>query len=524
MIQVLGSKIRSWVSKNKLEFLLLVIILAVGTFLRLYKIDQYMTFLGDEGRDVIVVRNLLVHSDPILIGPGSSVGNIYLGPLYYYMMAPALLLANFSPVGPAVMVALFGVATIFFLWFVIRTWFPNLTMVALLVSLLYAVSPTTIIFSRSSWNPNIMPFFALLTIWSISRAWAGSYKWLLIAGVSFAFVLNSHYLGVLLAPVILIYWIASLRAIKKNVTRNKRQETRKFLSSSLISFFLFLLLMSPLLIFDLRHNFQNFKAMIEFVSHPEGSFKGVGVAIESISAVYTQLFTRLLAGRNEAVGLWTAVISTIFLVNILMLRKRKTKIPKPPYIVFLWLMFGVVGLAFVQKEIYDHYLGFLFPVPFLLLALVAKRTVDIMPRTEGLRYVMPALTVLAFGVLIVVSIQNSPLKDNPSRQLARSRDVTQKILDVVGSKPFDLAVLATSNYEDGYRYFLEVAGATVLHADPWHTETISDTLMVVCEKPEQECRPTLDPKAEIANFGPSKVDEQWEVDGTQVYKLSHNQL
>ena len=81
---------------------LLITILLIGSFLRLYKISAYMTFLGDEGRDVLVVRNLLVHFDPILIGPGTSVGNMYLGPLYYYFMAPFLLLSGFSPVGPAV--------------------------------------------------------------------------------------------------------------------------------------------------------------------------------------------------------------------------------------------------------------------------------------------------------------------------------------------------------------------------------------------------------------------------------------
>ena len=62
---------------------LLISILIIGAFLRLYKIDGYMTFLGDEGRDVIIVRNLLVNADPILIGHGTSVGGMYLGPLYY---------------------------------------------------------------------------------------------------------------------------------------------------------------------------------------------------------------------------------------------------------------------------------------------------------------------------------------------------------------------------------------------------------------------------------------------------------
>ena len=151
------SNIKKWAKNNRTEFIFLLAILAVGAFLRLYRIGEYMTFLGDEGRDVIVVRRLLVNFDPILVGPGTSIGNMYLGPIYYYMIAPFLWLFNYSPVGPSVMVALFSVATIFLTWFVAREWFGKLA--AFVAALFFAVSPTTIIFSKSSWNPNIMPFF-----------------------------------------------------------------------------------------------------------------------------------------------------------------------------------------------------------------------------------------------------------------------------------------------------------------------------------------------------------------------------
>ena len=172
--------------KTKLNWPL-VIILGLGAFLRLYRIAEYMIFLGDEGRDILIVWRLLAQSDPILIGPGTSVGNMYLGPLYYYLIAPALFLARYNPVGPAVLVALLGVATIYFVYFVARRWFTPTA--GLLASFLYAISPTVIIFSHSSWNPNIMPFFSLLSIYSIWRIFNNrEYKWLVSVGISFAFV------------------------------------------------------------------------------------------------------------------------------------------------------------------------------------------------------------------------------------------------------------------------------------------------------------------------------------------------
>src|SRR3990167_1835175 len=101
--------VKLWIKKNPVEFVFLLVIVILAAFLRFYRISGYMTFLGDEGRDAIIVRRLLVNFDPILIGPGTSIGNMFIGPLYYYLIAPALLLANFSPVGPSALIALIGV-------------------------------------------------------------------------------------------------------------------------------------------------------------------------------------------------------------------------------------------------------------------------------------------------------------------------------------------------------------------------------------------------------------------------------
>ena len=115
-----------------------------------------------------MVRNIL-QGDPAFIGPQTSIGNMYLGPLYYYMMAPFLLLWNFNPVGPAIMVALLGTLTIAFTWWVGRTWFSPLA--GLIAAFFFSISPVAIIYSKSSWNPNPMPFFALLAFWSLYQAW-----------------------------------------------------------------------------------------------------------------------------------------------------------------------------------------------------------------------------------------------------------------------------------------------------------------------------------------------------------------
>src|SRR3990172_241851 len=214
------SSLKEWVLNNKKEAIILGIILLVGATLRLFRIDEYMIFLADQGRDAMVVRRLLVNADPILVGPGTSVGNMYLGPIYYYLMAPALWLANYSPVGPSVMVALFGIATIFFLWYFARRLFGAWG--AGVAAFLYAVSPTVVSLSSFSWNPNIMPFFALLGIFSTWKFWQEErFGWIVVAGASMGFVLQSHYLGLLLLPTLGIFWLLTYLKVRK--TEKKRQ-------------------------------------------------------------------------------------------------------------------------------------------------------------------------------------------------------------------------------------------------------------------------------------------------------------
>lgn len=512
------NKVKSFVNENRLEFIVLFLILAVGAFLRLYKIDQYMTFLGDEGRDVIVVRNLLVHADPILIGPGTSIGNMYLGPIYYYMMAPALFLAGYSPVGPAVMIALLGIATVFFVWYVGRDWFGSWA--GIFASFLYAISPTIIIYSRSSWNPNIMPFFALLIIYSVWKLWKkGSFAWVIVLGISFAFALQSHYLALLLVPTAGLFWLITLIQTKKG--KNKK-EMRLFVKNSLIGFAAFLFLMSPLFIFDLRHGWQNFNAMKKFFTERQTTVSArPWNALPAIYPNVEKITTRLIAGRDAVLGKWLGLsfvvgtlISVLFLVKGKIEKKRRDAF----FLIFTWLLFALVGFGLYKQEVYDHYYGFIFAAPFLLFGGFIQELFE----REKFRGILLGVGITL--LIIYANIINSPLKDTPNNQLRRSKDVAHKIEEEAVGTRFNLAVIADRNYEDAYQYFLEKDGAPVVEIDPQKAdETITDQLYIVCELAKEKCEPTTNPKAQVANFGWSKIDNSWDIDGVTLYKLVHTQ-
>jgi len=512
-MEKIALKLWRWIKENPAEAAFLISILVISAFVRLYRISEYMTFLGDEGRDAIIVRRLLVNADPILIGPGTSIGNMYLGPLYYYMMAPALLMAGYSPVGPAVQIALLGVATVGFIWYVGRQWFGRVA--GLISAFLYAISPVVINYSRSSWNPNIMPFFALLCIWATWQFFKNDkFRWIIVAGVSFAFVLQSHYLGLLLAPIMGFYWLLKLLKIRSN-----KKQLGGFIKNSLISLAFFAFLMSPLVIFDARHGWQNFSAIKKFFTERQATISArPWNAIPALAPLSEKISSRLLGGTDKALGRWIALGIVAFSAWLFILRSRLKGLEKSAYLfIFIWLAAALIGLGVYKQEIYDHYYGFFFAAPFLFIGGVAQKLIDTYKKA-GIIVVVGMVAVLSY-----FSFRQIPIKYPPSTQLPRTIEVAEKIRMEAAGKRFNLAVIAERNYEDAYQYFLEDWRTGVTDIDAQRLDaTVGDYLFVVCELPREKCDPTHSPKTEVANFGWSKIDAEWQVGGVTLYKLGHS--
>jgi 4-amino-4-deoxy-L-arabinose transferase-like glycosyltransferase len=508
--------VKKWIKANRKEFYILAFILILAAFFRLFKIDQYMTFLGDEGRDVIIVRRFLTELHPPLIGPGTSIGNMYLGPFYYYFMAPALLIAGFSPLGPAVLIALLGIFTVWFVWYIGRLWFGKTA--GIIAAFLYAISPTVIIYSRSSWNPNIMPFFALLAVFAGWKFWKERNSlWLYVLSASFAAVLQSHYLGLLLGPTLAVYWFLSIKD-----KWNKKSERVIAIKSSLKALLLFLILMSPLMLFDMRHGWVNTKAMYTFFTVRQTTVSiRPWTAIPKVPESFQIINTSLVGGRNEFAGKAASVIIAVGVALFILYSFRKGNknfyhINAQYLLLMAWMLFAIIGFGLYKQNIYDHYYGFIFPVPFLAIGIIAAYLL------KG-NAVKKALAITGLVYLISVNLSENPLKYPPNNQLGRAYNVAQKIKEESGGKPFNLGVIAERNYEDGYKYFLLKEKQPVVNIDSQVEGSIKDQLFAVCELPKEKCDPTHNATASIANFGWSTIAGQWEVDGVIIYKLIHTE-
>lgn len=252
-----------------------------SAFLRLYRIEDYMTFLGDEGRDVLVVYNIL-HGHLTLLGPTSSVGGFFLGPIYYYFIAPFLWLFNYNPVGPAVMVAIFGIVTVWLVYKFTSEFLNYKT--GIIAAFLYAISPIVIYYSRSSWNPNILPFFSLLTIYVLYKATINkNLKLFFISGILLGVCLQLHYLALFLGAIVFFYILFS----------EKTFELLNLTKKYLFVFGGFLIGWSPFIAFEIRHGFTDFKSIFNFLIH-SGNTGASSNYFYTVYDVFFRLFGKLV--------------------------------------------------------------------------------------------------------------------------------------------------------------------------------------------------------------------------------------
>lgn len=508
---------------KKRSTIVLIIILLVAAFFRLYRVSDYMTFLGDEGRDVLVVKGIL-EGNLTFLGPRASAGDFFTGPIYYYMMAPFLWLWQLDPVGPAIMVGLFGVATVFLVYIVGKNFFNEKT--GLIAAALYAVSPLVLQYSRSSWNPNALPFFALLTMFVLYKGitQVRSWKYFLLTGFLLGICIQLHYISLFLAAAIAILVFAMNWYLHGKI---KIVQTLKYY---LQIFAGFIIGFAPFLAFEVRHGFPNTKTIFSFVTKDsvETGYATYNAFYEPIADVFFRIFARLvfnypissnydlyplIALQLTGLGILIAAVTSIILVV-------RTKNKFAAMLLLTWLVVGVFLFGFYKKPIYDYYLVFIFPVPFLLIGYLLAKISDL--KKGKVVYGIILSTVLASG-LIIYNLSNNPFMQEPNRQKNQIRDIAEFVASKTDNKPFNFGLITPANSDHGYRYYLEIMDrkpVTIENdmVDP-ERRTVTDQLMVVCE--DKDCKPLGDPLYEVAGFGQAEIAGQWDLQHVKVYRLIH---
>lgn len=478
---------------KKPSVLVPIFVLLLATFFHFYNIYPFVTFLGDQGRDSIILRRIVTLEHFPAIGAPSSVGGIFLGPFYYYLVAPFLLLFNFNPIGPAIGVALLSLVGLACAYLVLR---KEISTVSALIFLILASFSTVLTdLSRFSWNPNLLPFFSFFTLYFFYKTLTKKRLfWAFLFGMFFSFSVQLHYLALLMVFSMIIIFSYSLLQKKLG---------KKDILSVFLSITSFILFSSPLILFDLRHQFLNSKNFIKLFSQKDVVSKSSLFSrfLDTNSAFYKHIF-------QISIEPYTALLLSIGILAaaIFILRKKNNAFIMINTVnVFVFIL----SFSLLNSFRHPHYYGSIL----LSFFVVTSYLLDF-----GLahKYWKRLLLVIIIGVYCFLNIkQYHFLWTQGSYQIDRARRIATSIHDHIKLSPYQLASIPDTETDGHIRYFLEVQGKRPLPEDS-HEDPVE--LFVLCYT---KCEVIANPQWQIAAFKNAKIDTIWRIENITIYKLIH---
>lgn len=236
--------------KNQIIVAILFLLITVASlFLRFRNYEEMINFHLDPPLFMHEVKDMVDQGRIRLIGPmvSSKVVEgrvLFTAPYLYWLLAVLGIVASWNVVLITGFFAFLWMVTFILLFFWLKKRFGVL--IALIVYALLSLFWWLLPYSRIIWNPSLIPFFATFFFWCLEEREKKHFFWFL-AGLAFGLAISVHYASIVLILAVFYHWW---------------QEKRKKLTGWLLFGIGALFTISPLLLFELRHDFYNLRTII----------------------------------------------------------------------------------------------------------------------------------------------------------------------------------------------------------------------------------------------------------------------
>lgn len=356
--------VKKEIIKHRLIYLLLGLILFAAAFFRLYRLNDLLGFYYDQGRDALRVQDILNLRDFPAIGPVTGIEGIFLGPLWYYFLAPFYFLGKGNPIIASAAVGLFDVATVFLLYWFGKEFYDR--KLGLIAAFFWGFSHFLIRSARWLSHPPLLPFFSISLLYGLGKIiFQKKERYLLLTALCLAIGLQLEAAStIFFLPALGLIWLVFKPKIKK----------RYFL----FSFLIFLIFLTPQMLFEIKNNFLITKNFLRF-NAGEVNTDTTTWAIPSIQFVkkrlgeYFKIFFSKLETNRESGALLVAPFWVLFcLVQIFRLKKQKRIKKEMTTVLLIFLVIPLFCLFFFAGnygQLYDYHLIGFFPAFIYLFSL-----------------------------------------------------------------------------------------------------------------------------------------------------------
>lgn len=482
------------VNKTKQFFLHhwpIILIMVLAVFLRLFRINDLTAFLGEQGRDLIIARNILLGKFTLL-GPSTSISQVHFGPFYHYFNAFFLFIFGLDPIGPAIGFSLLSLFSVYFIYSIATT--LGHKKVGIISSLLFAVSPWMVEYGRSTFNSFFITAFSTFSLWGLIKYLKDNNKsnrvlYLLLSGIFAGLAVQANFLAAGVPLGLLLFLLLKKVSFKKQ----------------LYAYLGIFLAIFPYLAFEFRHQFFNFRAFL--------SLSGEGKAVSfSFYIFLKRIILNFLQATRYSLFYhypnWLSVF--LFILIFLGIVTLFVKNPKSDLLRsnLVFLLLGLIVVSIYPGQMLVHYLGAIYPNIFLLTGMLLGKI-----SSGKFKYLGLALT---FGLTILnLSKINFSQQNMPE---GWDLDGVRKASFIISGDAGDNFNIA--NLLDGdtraysYRYFVQLAGKIPREVEEYPQAGI---LYVITRKSEDVINY---PVWEIDSFLPARVTKEWPVkNGISVFKL-----
>lgn len=344
--------VQAFTSISKVNILLTAILLS-GFFLRIFKLNELMDFIGDQGWFYLSARDLLLTGKIPIVGITASHTWLHQGPYWTYIVAVMFWIFNFNPIAPAYFTAVLGIFAVGLIYKIFKEIFSS--SVAIISALLYATSPLVIANDRFAYHTSPIPFFTLIFIFSI-------YKWLKGNPVFFAFSIAS--LGVLYnfelatASLFGVLFIFLFYGIIRRKSWAVKTFEWKVLLASICGLILF---MAPVIIYDFKNGFPQTLVFGGWIFYKIFQSAAVFSSLQFDSGLITSFlaskYKLLILSQYDSIAFLIFFTTFIYFLFKVFTQDKE----KEPYFIILFVFLFPLLSIYLNKTASDAYIPILFP-------------------------------------------------------------------------------------------------------------------------------------------------------------------
>lgn len=341
----------------------LIIISLIGLFLRTYKLVERFGYGHDGDLYSWIVKDVVVDHHFRLIGQLTSTEGIFIGPLFYYLLIPFYLLFNMDPIGSAFFPPVIFLLTIFSYYFVFSKLFNK--PIGLIATFIHSLSWSAIGYDRWMVPTVTTKLWAIWYLYVLIMLSRGQFQVLPILGLLIGLTWHIHLalLPAMLAVPIAIFLSKKLPTIKQ----------------VLISFMVFIVTSSPLILFEVKHHFIQLSSLIKSFQGDKGG--GVGwYKFQNVLHKISENTSAFITAPYSLPDLYKLILTLAILASLILLVKIKLLKLKEAIALFSWVAGVVLYFTFSSIILSEYYFAnleivFMLITSILLFAVFKSSTV-----------------------------------------------------------------------------------------------------------------------------------------------------